>query len=229
MIEKIINHPIMTKILQYTATSHLICLGIKLIFLSALPVWVLLMLSGYRQISMLILVAILVLTGVCTLIQTRYASPNHFVAKDSAIIAITILLTSLIFLDGQIEEETIVYFAQELPFTTWHAKLLLDCIFGAFLGKEIYKIFIYSNYSLEPDYAERKIKQHACAFFVKLLFILGIFVASTHTFNLDKLSAHLAKYIIHIFDVALVCAITSIVVVWVAHANSLLKNIFSRK
>ena len=229
MIERIIASPKMTTFLQYTASSHVVALGIKLIFVSALPFWLLHAVSIYRQASMLALITVLVLTGVSQIIQQRYSYPKNLGFTDSATIAITILLTSLIFLDGQIEEESIMYFTQELPMTTWHLKIIIDCIFGILLGKEIYKIFQYSHYSLESTYAQQKIKQHACKFLVELLAMLAVFLASTHAFNIDKLSRHLAKYILHIFDIAFVCATISIIVVWISYSNPLLKKIFTQE
>lgn len=224
MIEKIINHPITIAAIKIAAISHLCLLSINLIDASKLPPLVSSSIFEYLELSMLFLVFILVLNGMYTFVKKIDAFVSYELAREVFIICTTLLLTSFIFLDGEVDEESIMFFTKELPLKTWHIKLLTDLALAYFMYGEITQVYSYSKHSLEKDFAQSEISSYSSVFFVKVLMILGALLTSAKIFNIDKLAHHLANYILHVLHIAVYCMIGALVIDFIMQSMITMKK-----
>ena len=212
MIEKIIAHQKTVLAIKIAAISHLCLLSIKLIDASKLPHLLSAAIFEYLELTMLFLVFILVLNGMYNIAKKIDFFIKYPAIQEILIICVTLLLTSFIFLDGEVDEESIIFFTKELPLKTWHIKLLVDLVLAYFLYGEITQVYSYSKHALEKEFAQDEISSYSSIFFVKVLAILGILFTSLKIFHIDQLAHHLASYILHVLHIAAYCIIAALVV-----------------
>lgn len=179
MLERIVKHKWTPLIIKSAAITHLSGLLFKLIAGSNIPEWADTFLSYFLEVTMAILVAVVVLNALCSVIDKKYISDDsHYLLKDSIILILTIIISALIFLDDEIEEQSILFITKSLPLTTLHLKMVSDAFMIFFMGQEIISIYTYSNHSLEKGFAQEKIKGHMKAFAIKSFIMLIIYVVS---------------------------------------------------
>ena len=178
MLERIVKHSWTPITIKTAAIAHLSGMLIKLITGSNIPEWLDTFLSYFLPLTMVVLVAVVVLNALCSLIDKNYISDSHYLLKDSIILILTIIISALIFLDGEIQEQSILSITESLPLTTLHLKIVSDAFMIFFMSQEIVDIYNYSNHSLEKEFAKQKIKGHIKAFGFKAFIMLIIYVVS---------------------------------------------------